>query len=57
MERYKELFASYSSMDYEAIKAAVKENIDQLLNSTVTTALSVVIFAWKFIIKKFSHEE
>ena len=57
MERYKELFASYSSMDYEAIKAAVKENVDQLLNSTVTVALSTVIFTWKFIIKKFSHEE
>lgn len=57
MERYKELFTSYFSMDYEAIKAAVKENVDQLLNSTVAVALSIVIFAWKFIIKKFSHEE
>ena len=57
MGHYKELFTSYSSMDYEAIKAAVKENVDQLLNSTVTVALSTVIFAWKFIIKKFSHEE
>ena len=57
MERYKELFASYSSMDYEAVKSIVKENVDQLLNYTVAVALSVVIFAWKFIIKKFSHEE
>lgn len=57
MERYKELFTSYSSMDYEAIKAAVKENVDQLLNSTVAIALSIAIFTWKFIIKKFSHEE
>ena len=57
MECYKELFASYSSMDYEAIKAAVKENVDQLLNSTVAIALSIVVFTWKFIIKKFSHEE
>ena len=57
MERYKELFASYSSMDYEAIKATVKENADQLLNYTVAVALSIVIFTWKFIIKKFSYEE
>ena len=57
MECYKELFSSYSSMDYEAIKAAVKENVDQLLNSAIAIALSVVIFTWKFIIKKFSREE
>ena len=57
MERYKELFTSYSSMDYEAIKTTVKENADQLLNSVIVTALSIVVFIWKFIIKKFSHEE
>ena len=57
MEHYKELFASYSSLDYETIKGAIKENADQLLNSAITTALSIVVFTWKFIIKKFSHEE
>ena len=57
MEQYKELFASYSSMDYETIKSIVKENVDQLLNSIITTILSIVVFTWKFIIKKFSHEE
>ena len=54
---YKELFKAQMSLEYQQLEDAVRQNFGNCIDSLVSTVISAIVLAWKFIIKKIKKDE